>query len=177
MPVFLDATPSRNADGQIQWTLCNNPPGGPPTCGGPPNYQDVALQQGAGATPFTITIRDPQNLGVKFAADPMWVQPGPDNCPQAQVFDSQGQIQSVQRVSDTQIKFTDLNNNTAPLTLTYSLQFVGAPALDPDIKNGGTQIGTGLTATTEFIIGVAVIALLVLAWFGFRNYRQRSVRE
>ena len=95
MPVFLDATPTRNPDGQIVWTLCNNPPGGPPSCGGPPNYQDVALQQGSGATPFTITIRDPQNLGVKFAADPMWVQPGPDNCPQAQVFDSQGQIQGV----------------------------------------------------------------------------------
>jgi hypothetical protein len=143
----LIATPSRDADGNIRWVLCDK------QCNGPPSYRSTVLGLDSGPATFTITINDIHNLGIVFAKDTtdpnapvngngaMWIQPGTD-CPQQSVFDTNGQIGKVTRMSDKQIAFTDLNNQTnGTLNLKYQLNFMidGQPVtpLDPIIQNGG----------------------------------------
>jgi hypothetical protein len=162
-PINLTATPSLGQDGQITWSLCHSGA----KCGGPGNYPGIAVAKGSPAIPVTVTINDANHLGISFAPgqDAMWVQPGYDNCPQTYVFDSAGQIPNVTRVSDTQIKFTDLNSNTSPLHLTYRLNFVDTTnkpvtAIDPDIRNGGTNL-TSSFDTTKLLLEAAIVSALV----------------
>lgn len=154
---FFDATPSKDANGQISWSLCQSGS----ACGSAGHYPPVVIGKGDPAAEVTISINDPNHLGVVYAQNPMWVQPGANNCPQQQMFNSSGQIPGVTRVSDTQIKFTDLN--TKPVDLTYSLQFVGAPALDPDIKNGGTNLFDPTTLLIQGAVVAAVVSLVISA--------------
>lgn len=181
-PQILEATPSLH-DGTVTWQLCNNVK---KVCSGPP-YPPATLPEGAKGdppTPFTITINDPNHLGVIFANNPndpfasqdgngaIWIQPPPKTNPMHPVFDTAGQIATVTRATDTKIVFKDQNSGS-PVRLTYQLNFTmkGSPVtpIDPIIQNGGCCVGVhhpGFLPSTPaafvielsiaFIIGILV---------------------
>jgi len=165
-PISFTATPSMEANGQIAWSYCQTDGACGTAAGHFPPISLPQQQNGAPATPVTITIA-PNNLGITFAPghDAMWLQQGAGNCPQSQVWDpgTPPQITGFARVSNTQIKFNDVNSKVADLT--YRLNFVNTnqqavTPIDPDIKNGGTNLWGGVN-TTQLLIASAVVALVV----------------
>jgi hypothetical protein len=173
----LEAIPSLDSGENVTWKLCDKVGG---QCNPNGNFPKITLPPGSGPATFTITINDVNHTGVLFDGDPnaMWIQPGTD-CPQAYVFDSGGQIPKYNRVSDTKIMFTDANSEKGSLTLTYSLNFVrhgqAVTSLDPIISNGGCCPGNprGTSSSTILLLAVAFVALLLLAYFGYRQFVKR----
>ena len=84
---------------------------------------------------------------------------------------------------------TDLNSNDAslgPLTLTYTLNFTGAPphnVLDPVIKNGGKGIRPGFMGhasaldVATFAISLAVLITLLFVAFQLLMIRRELARR
>lgn len=168
-PISATATPSM-VNGQIQWSYSVCTEGGACNTGSTGHYPAISLPKqppNSPATPVTVTINDTNHLGITFAAgnDAMWLQPGAGNCPHSSVWDpgSPPQITGFSRTSDTQIRFTDVNN--AAGSFTYTLNFVNAnhqavTAIDPDIQNGGSSLMGGIN-TTQLVIESAVVAFVV----------------
>jgi hypothetical protein len=161
--ISLTATPSMQ-NGQVTWTLCDTNG----KCGnGSGTYPSVDLGQNTPAATITITINDPSNLGIVFAPgqNAMWIQPTTAGCPQSYVWNSQGQIGALTRVSNTQISISDANTNAGMLSLTYRLNFVNGQnqsvaSIDPVIKNGGKGLIHPPSPNT-LLIESALIALVV----------------
>lgn len=176
---ILDATPTKNSDGSIAWTLCHHQGAGK-SCGNQPgSYPAVSVDKAD--QPFKITITgDQTDLGIKFASDPMWMQwnaaktggswttkpTGPDG----------GQIIGVQGAGTQVLQFRDTNSDEG--VITYQLNFVDknnnkVNPLDPDIRNGGGNVPpppppppgatTWGSESSAVLITAAVISALVAA--------------
>lgn len=133
--------------------------------GGPGNYPKVVVDPKAAAD-FEITIVNPQ--GITFSSQPIWIKAGLAKPPAGFV---DPQIADIAGQNTTVLKFRDLNTGP-PVTLTYQLNFDGAPPLDPIIQNGG---GTG---PGDSMLAYIAIALLVLVggWLLLSRSRARRAR-
>ena len=160
----ITVTPSKAQNGQIEWTLCHKAPGKAEVCGGANGYPDVVLGKGSGQHDFTVKINDPNNLGISFSADPLWIQP--NTKPTKHVIDA-NQITGV-APGAKQLVFKDKNKGK-PVDLIYQLNFIGpdqkpVSSIDPAIKNGGTTI-FGAMETAALLVGGAVLLALAVFWF------------
>jgi hypothetical protein len=131
----ITVSPSKNAKGEIEWTMTYGNQSGKKEG----EYPRIDLKHGAKDQRFQITLDDP-TLGIKFSNDPLWIKAG---CyPTSPGIDA-SQIEGFKR-TDTVIKFLDLNKDP-PVSLWYRLNFdvPGLKAgdkgtyLDPEIRNGG----------------------------------------
>lgn len=160
----ITVSPTKNANGLIEWTLTYGKQSGKK----PGEYPVVKLSEGGTNERFKITLIDP-SLGIKFSADPLWIQantcptsPGIDHC-QIDKFEP----------GETIIKFRDLNQN-APVSMWYRLNFdvpglnPGDPGtyLDPEIKNGGNG-GPGFNKVLALASIAAAVAAAFVAYEAF----------
>ena len=169
----FEATPTLK-NGTLEWKLCHTSPG-PTKCGETKaTYPYVDLGQNSGVHKFEFEITNDQTgLGIKFANDPLWIALGTQ--PTGPAVDAQ--IENV-CVADggTELKFDDKNtkpnlNDPAAVVLKYQLNFVDkdgkkVTAIDPDIKNGGTNF-FGELNLLSLAISAGVIATLLSALIFF----------
>lgn len=185
----ITVQPKQSSEG-IKWILCEGTNCGGPGTNPPSDYPQIIVPAKTGQHDFTFTIKNP-SFGITFAPDPssptsakaaLWVTVGQGQHP-GQGNNSAGQItnEALSGPASTTLTFTDNNHNPNMMWLSYRLNFVGSQGqtvkpIDPDIKNGGTGLGGGGTsASTALIIGIAVIAVLALAWLGLRYFRRQSI--
>jgi len=170
----LDFTPTKNPDGSISWSLCIQ---GGKCSTAPGDFPAVDVGKGNADVKFVVNITNDQTgMGIKFApTNPLWVQQGTK--PTAPVLDSQ--IYGLSGANSTTLNFTDANCNKGDVTLKYVLNFVdnqgkSVNPVDPDIKNGGTQLNVANTwqdklaqvGSTEWL----VLATIVIAAFLIGRY-------
>lgn len=161
---LITVTPSAAKNGQIEWTLCHKAPQKAEMCGTSNGYPDVVLAKGSGQHVFTVNINDPENLGISFSTDPLWIQP--NSKPTKHVIDA-NQIVAV-APGAKKLVFTDKNKGK-PVDLIYQLNFVGpdqkpVTSIDPAIKNGGTTV-VGAMEIAAVLVGGAVLLALAVLWF------------
>lgn len=171
----LNLTPTKDADGIVNWTMCIQ---GGACSPGPNQFPPVNLSKGVADVKFTMNIvNDHTGMDIKFApTDPLWVQQGAK--PKGPGLDTQ--IYDLSGGNTKILTFKDANNNHVPATLTYQLNFVdssGKPvnkAVDPDIHNGGSGFveqpdWTDFAAYTmaqwtalviAFVVGFAIAAVI-----------------
>ena len=139
--VTLDFTPTKDATGVVNWTMCVH--GG--KCSTAPNQiPSVPVAHGNADMKFTANIvNDNTGMRIVFApANPIWVQQGAK--PTGPGVNSQ--IYDISGSNSKTLTFTDANCNHNPATLVYQLNFVdssGKPVIkpvDPDIHNGGSGL-------------------------------------
>lgn len=175
----FEARPTIGNNKIVVWELCYTNPN-PDKCGFEGNYPNVALPQNSPNEQFQFTIaKDQTGLGIKFAdKDPLWINlKGKPNGPGIDP-----EIQSVGGAGKKVLTFVD-RNDTA-ITLKYQLNFTDSQdtevtALDPEIKNGGTNqpappkwwqqdligVGDALALVIGLVIGLTLAAL----WFRRRR--------
>jgi len=161
----ITVSPSKNANGVIEWTLTYGSNSG--TNG---NYPPVDLKHGGTNERFRITLVD-STYGITFSDDPLWIKEG--SCPTTSGINSK-QIDKYEP-GQTIVRFRDRNENAA-VTLWYRLNFnvpdlnPGDPGtfLDPEIRNGGGG-GTGGIGITALAIAVGVAVLGYVAYEAFLN--------
>jgi hypothetical protein len=140
--IVVTATPAVQ-NGVVTWTLCV-----PAGCSSGPSFPPLEMKQGAAANTIQVSINDPNQTGITFAAgqSAMWVQPG-FACPTSAGWNSGSppQLTGFTRVDNTHIQFSDANSNASgggPVYFTYRLNFVNSSGqavkeIDPIIRNGG----------------------------------------
>lgn len=137
--VTLDFTPTKDASGVVNWTMCIK---GGACSNGPNQFPAVDVNHGNADVKFTANIvNDHTGMGIKFApTNPIWVQQGAK--PTGPGVDTQ--IYDISNSVPTTLKFTDANCNHNSTTLSYQLNFVDGSGksinkpVDPDIHNGGS---------------------------------------
>jgi hypothetical protein len=171
----LDFTPTKDASGVVNWTMCIN---GKDCSPAPNQFATVPVPHGQADAKFTMNIvNDNTGMGIKFApTDALWVQQGAK--PSGPGIDSQIYDVTVNSKGTT-LKFTDANCNHNAIDLSYRLNFVdsGGKAVnkpvDPDIHNGGSALvspdWTDFAAYTPaqwtelaiaFVVGFAIAAVI-----------------
>ncbi len=121
----------------------------------PANYPVVQLPANTG--PYLIHFKLVGNPAVKFAGDPIAIQPGAK--PVAPGVD--GQITAVVASSDGRDLFI-LDKNTQDVDLQYKIMVDNHGPLDPIIDNGGgTTPPIWVAYSSALLIGVAVAAFLI----------------
>ena len=170
---LMRVIPAKAKDGEIQWTLCHQAPAKSEVCGVEPNYPTVILGKNTGEHVFTVTIDDPNNLGITFSGDPLWIQA--KTKPKQHVID-QNQIFDV-TPGPAKLVFKDRNKDD-PVLLVYQLNFVGGDQkpvkpIDPDIRNGGTTID-GDNQTALLLAGIALLMLLGAIWLSLVAVRRKA---
>lgn len=168
----LQATPTKDAGGNISWKLCDAKV--PTDCGTLGSNPVTALPHSffPKTYNFEITVTNDQTgLGIVFAPDPP-SPPGKDDGPlwiQANTkpseFATDSHISSQSGGGTTSLKFQDKNKGSA-VDLQYRLNFVDSAgkkvtSIDPEIKNGGSTISFASSATVAIIGGVVLLALLI----------------
>lgn len=149
MQSIVELTPQT----QGGWELCTDL-----GCGGNGAYPAVELPHNSGPEDILFIINAPAGSGIRFPDDPkdaIYVQP--NSKPTSKVYDGAGQL-GQPKLSKSKMVLTlkDKNKGTT-MDFHYQLNFVGAPAIDPVIKNGG-----GTNAPTLPVIGSdPVVALIV----------------
>lgn len=146
----IQLIPVRKAGGAFdhwQMSLNNGPPKDPGA------YPPVAVGAQNSAD-FSYTIVNAN--GITFSADPIWIQKGTAKPTKSGV----DVIKNISGQNTTTLKFHDGNKDAG--TLTYVLNFNGAPQLDPIITNGGGGPGVVRDLAWPVIGGVAVALLLFL---------------
>lgn len=132
---------------------------------GPGNYPNMSVPYNNTAT-FSFTITQ----GANFAASPIGVLAGSNKPPHAGV--GNGQI-NVTTQTPTVLTFTDSNNVKGHNQLNYVLYFGDQTKLDPIIDNGGCCGGVshgGFFQSEAFMIAIVVLAVLVIAYVGYRLF-------
>ena len=119
----LQIIPVRQGQGPIVWHMSH---GG--ASGGPGSYPTVHVAPQTAAD-FEISIANPGSI--TFSSDPIWIQGGTEK-PTEHVIDG---ISDISGQSTTTLRFHDGNKDAG--SLTYVLNFVDAPQLDPIIENQG----------------------------------------
>jgi hypothetical protein len=156
----------------VKWELCDVAAN---ACGGSGDYPQIILPAKSGPYDFTVTIKNPIR-GIRFAPvanDPtsadaaLWVMLGQGQHPHQHGNGSNGQIQNPTLTSATTLKFTDSNSNPSAMWLSYRLNFVDnqnhtVQPIDPDIKNGGTNLFNP-TAVLLTAAGVAALVSIILS--------------
>lgn len=175
----FEATPTLQ-NGQVVWKLCYTNPN-PDQCGTTnATYPDVTVATGIVNEPFQFKIvNDNTGLDIKFAdSNPLWVQQGAK--PTGPGVDPQ--IPQAPGGAGTKVlTFVDLNDNQGQIVLKYQLNFTdgkGNPVtpIDPDITNGGKAFAYE-TSAMVVAIGVAVMAILLFAWWRTRAARINRAAE
>ena len=175
-PQILEATPEKQPDGTIKWTLCHVQ-GTNKTCGNEPaKYPPVPVNSN-GKQPFKITIKgDQTGLGIKYAPDPLWAQwnatKPAEGWPQKPSGPDGGQLIDIKGSGTQELTFRD--TNTKQGTITYQLNFVDqtnqpVTPLDPEIKNGGqgfTQDNFLANQSTGTILLLAVLLVVIGGFIG-----------
>lgn len=175
---LLEATPIKQGN-KINWKLCHDRGGGNKPCGDQPgNYPAVDVENKADV-PFKITIvGDTTGLGIKYAPDPIWAQwattkpaAGWNTKPSGADVD---QLVNIQGAGTTVLQFRDTNSKAGDIK--YQLNFVSSTQpslkvapLDPDIRNGGTNIppppppppGYGLIDSNTSLVVALLLAFVV----------------
>lgn len=103
----------------------------------PPEQSKARVDLPAKSGPHEIIVHlvATQGLDIDFdTTDPIWVTES-GQCPPPNGVNSDQII--VASCTRNLLRFVDKNDGPAR-TLTYQLNFTGAPALDPEIRNGGT---------------------------------------
>lgn len=117
----------------------------------------------AGPQPITVNLIDTTGQGLQFSSDPLWVNEG-GPCPKQSGINTV-QIENVVP-NGSVLTFTDLNVGKE-CTLIYQLNFVDrdknpVEPLDPEIKNGGTNIASPNLLVLA-LIGACVAAVAYVA--------------
>jgi len=100
-----------------------------------------------------------EGLDIDFdTGDPIWVSETQQCPPQSGINSTQISIKDAKK---NKLTINDANSGD-PVTLTYQLNFVGAPPCDPVIRNGGGG-GGGLAISSLSPVTVAVAAVGLLA--------------
>ena len=152
---LIEVTPARQQNGNITWTMCYNN-----DCKGAPAYVDVTLQKNSGQHVFMVSLNDEADLGVSFPktfGEAIWIQEGAK--PKKAPAGASNQIIDTQRANKSTLVFTDKNDKAVDLH--YQLNFVGAPPIDPAIRNGGGTGGVPPPAPPPLIGTETAIALLI----------------
>lgn len=128
-PINLFAKASKSPNG-VEWLLdLRNPP--------VQSKARVDLAPHSGEHEIVVHLLATQGLEIGFdTTDPIWVCEG-QQCPPPRGINTQ-QI-SVLSCTGNKLTLRDKNEGDA-CTLTYQLNFTGACALDPEIRNGGGNI-------------------------------------
>lgn len=169
----IQLNPVRKAGVFDHWEMSvgNGNPQGPP-------YPHVSIGKGDDAT-LTFTINNPQ--GIQFqpnnlpTSSPIYIQPGTAKPTSGVSGISKVAVgTSNSGASNAQLSFYDGNKDAGQLT--YVLNFVGAPQLDPIIDNTGG--GPGSYYNYAYIVGGAVLLAAIL-WFVLKPMfrRPRPVEE
>ena len=161
----ITVTPSKDANGVVQWTLSYGNRSGHRKG----EYPRVDLRRGGTNERFEITLVDTQ-YGITFSDDPLWIQVG--ECPTQPGIDN-SLIDDIE-CGPTLVKFRDLNSNKTELTLSYRLNFnvpdvrPGEPGtfLDPEIRNGGGG-GAGASGWLALVATGAVALVAYVAYEAF----------
>lgn len=163
---FVNVTPVKGQNGQISWTLSYAGKKGTSS----QDYPPIVLAKYDTNAKITFTIKDGD--GITFAADPIWVAvAGPGNpVPSPSKAGVNDQIDSVKLHNSTQLVIVDKNKGD-PVTLSYQLNFEGAPPLDPIIQNGGS--GPPGIENYYYLIGGGLILALV-AFLVVRKMRSNT---
>ncbi len=119
---------ARKAGENVDWSLdFKNPPANG-------SKAQVTLDKASGGCDIIIRLIPTQGLDIGFqTSDPIWVSEG-SQCPPPPGIGTD-QITIVD-CTDNELRIHDLNDGPAR-DLTYQLNFIGANALDPMIRNGG----------------------------------------
>lgn len=163
MQAIVELTPSQNG-----WELCTDA-----GCGTNGPYPDVNLPNNGGAENIIFIINAPPQSGIRFPDDPkdaIYIQPGTK--PQNKVYDTAGQLGQPKLSKSKMVLTLRDKNKGQPMDFHYKLNFIGAPPIDPVIKNGGGTeppiegiplIGSNPVAALVigFAVGVALGALLL----------------
>ena len=171
------ATPTLT-NGTVSWNLCVVKPKSQAACGTSPNYPSVTVPSNNANQTFKFAIsNDTTGLNIQFAPSPppstnvgpVWVQAG--SKPTSPVLNAQIKDSKGNGNNNTELTFTDKNDNTGTLVLNYQLNFVApngsavAP-IDPDITNGGKTLAHPAPFNTvALLIAVAVVLVIVVAVF------------
>lgn len=139
-------TPTLNG-GKVEWKMCRVENGQPYDCGNKDgDYPNVTLDMNKGEYKFKITITDDKTgKNIQFAdSNPIVIKKGEPPEP------SKKQMELPSSGGGTVLKFKNKNslpdkNNPADVVISYGLNFtdsnkVVVTSIDPDIKNGGTNI-------------------------------------
>ena len=125
-PINLFAKASESG-GQVVWSLgTHNPPA--------PGKASVDIPKGDPGREIVIHLVSTQGLDVTFdRKDPIWATET-RQCPPPQPKIDTDQLGVV---DCTDRKLTLFDSNSRECVITYQLNFHGAPAFDPEIRNGG----------------------------------------
>lgn len=150
----------------VKWELCRTDVN-PHQCGTTKgNYPAVDLPVNSGHATLKFTINDQTGLNIKFAdTNPVWVAKGAQ--PTGPGLDPQIDGQPTGNGNNV-LTFVDKNSlpsktDPSPVVLKYQLNFKGdttIPSIDPDIKNGGTNLMNAISPAT-ILIDAAVVSALV----------------
>jgi hypothetical protein len=119
----LQIIPVKKGSEPIVWHMSHGS-----VSGGPGNYPRVRVAHQTVAD-FEISIVNPGSI--RFSSDPIWIHEGTEK-PTEHVIEG---ISEISGQNATTLKFHDGNKDAG--TLTYVLNFVDAPQLDPIIDNQG----------------------------------------
>ena len=127
----------------------------------PGSYPHISLAPDSGPWLIHFTINNPGS-SIKFAADPIWVQP--NSKPTGPIIDSQIVAKAVS--SDGKELFVlDKNDNPNAQALYYRLQFTGHGKLDPIIDNGGHPYVGPRPGAGSITLAYPNLALVLLGAF------------
>lgn len=164
----------------VSWQLCVVKPANQASCGTAPNYPGVNVPNGNANQSFNFKIiNDTTGLNIQFAPSPppasnpgpVWVQAG--SKPTSPVVDAQIKDTKGGGNNNTELTFTDKNDNSGTLVLNYQLNFVGqngtavAP-IDPDITNGGKSLNHGYSSLVLWIAVAVLLAIAILLYVRMR---------
>lgn len=181
--VDVTLTPQKNSAGQVKWQMEICSSGKTGTYG---SYPELHVPKAAAPTDAHLVylINNPPGYDWMFVPDAgaLWVTSQPQD-PKAPSNDAHVPSNSIHTqnpnppdpsTANTQLSFTDHNNDKVPITLHYTLNFVDksghtSTTLDPIISNGGCCTRTYVNYVWYAIGAVAVIVILVLAARSFRR--------
>jgi hypothetical protein len=177
MAEVMTATPSMGPDG-VTWRLCNVSTN---ACGsGTPQDPYPVVDLGAKTGPHDVifVVNDPAKLGIKFATNGFWMEPGKGKHPTNPTINSNNQITGTLQPSPSVLIVSDKNDNSTPMWLSYRLNFVDnanntVNPIDPDWHNGGGGSGISSTlAVATLAIGVATLVVIL-----FVAYQQSRLKR
>jgi hypothetical protein len=127
--MFLKA---RLQNGQVEWDLGQH---NPPANGKAP----IDVPKGSEARNIVIHLVRNPDVDARFnTTDPVWIQEG-GSCPPQSGNNCPDQIDRISCDSNT---LTMHDTNSRECRIIYQMNVEGAPACDPEIKNGGSNINS-----------------------------------
>lgn len=156
---------ARREGDTIKWSLDDQDPPRVGAC------TPIHAPKDSGSSKIHFHILESPGINARFdTIEPIWIEMGGE-CPPKKGIDTHGQIEWSSCDSDTLILKN--KNKGQPANFTYQLNFIGAPALDPEIRNGGGNIHIAAAST----IGITIAAAGLGAAAGYLACAQQSKRR